>query len=151
MDENETEKETIISIMRAADIRDQALTYAMDYARLKIGEPSPEAVVDAARVFEAYLSGEGQKTAVMHAPMAPAVPIDESLQGDGIVCLEDGKKFQMMKRHLRVEHGLTPDELWERWGLPPDYPMVASKYSVRRGDIAKATGLGKNKDPKAAE
>ena len=129
--------------------REKALEFAMDYAKLRIGEPSPEGIVEVARVFEAFLNGEREKVEVPPIHKHPAVPIDESLKIDGIICLEDGKAFQMMKRHLRVEHGMTPEEYRDKWGLPADYPMVASMYSLRRSDIAKERGLGRR--AKAAE
>jgi predicted transcriptional regulator len=74
----------------------------------------------------------------------PAVPISESLTDTHIICLEDGKPFQSLKRHLRVAFGLTPDEYREKWGLPADYPMVAPAYARRRSKLAKQTGLGKS-------
>ena len=75
----------------------------------------------------------------------PAVPIDESLTDDAIICLEDGQAFQSLKRHLRVKYNLTPDAYREKWGLPRDYPMVAPNYAKRRSALAKKTGLGKNR------
>ena len=62
---------------------------------------------------------------------------------DHIVCLEDGKKMKMLKRHLMTEHGMTPDEYRARWGLPSDYPMVAPDYAEKRRDLAKKIGLGR--------
>lgn len=73
----------------------------------------------------------------------PAVPISKSIQDDYIVCLEDGKKLKMLKRYLRSTYGLSPDDYRKRWGLPPDYPMVAPSYAARRSEFAKAIGLGK--------
>lgn len=72
----------------------------------------------------------------------PAVPIKKSIQPDYIVCLEDGKKLKMLKRHLKSAYGMTPDDYRERWGLPSDYPMVAPNYAKRRSDLAKDIGLG---------
>ncbi len=72
-----------------------------------------------------------------------AVPIKQSVKPDYIVCLEDGKKQKMLKRHLKTAHGMTPDEYRERWGLPRDYPMVAPNYSKQRSQLAKNTGLGR--------
>lgn len=79
-----------------------------------------------------------------HPSHAPAVPIAESITDDHIICLEDGKPFQSLKRHLRVAFGLSPEEYREKWGLPPDYPMVAPAYARRRSQLAKRSGLGKN-------
>ncbi len=75
----------------------------------------------------------------------PAVPIDQSLTDDAIICLEDGQAFQSLKRHLRVKYNMTPDAYREKWGLPRDYPMVAPNYAKRRSALAKKTGLGKNR------
>lgn len=73
----------------------------------------------------------------------PAVSIRASVKKDHIVCLEDGKKFKMLKRHLMTEYNMTPDEYRARWGLPADYPMVAPNYSEKRRDLAKKIGLGR--------
>lgn len=73
----------------------------------------------------------------------PAVPIGRSVQHDYIVCLEDGKKLKMLKRYLRSRYNMSPDEYRRRWGLPPDYPMVAPAYAARRSDFAKQIGLGR--------
>jgi predicted transcriptional regulator len=75
----------------------------------------------------------------------PAVPIEDSIQGEYIVCLEDGKKMKMMRRHLMTAYGMTPDEYRERWGLSADYPMTSPEYSKRRSGLAKQIGLGKHR------
>ena len=72
----------------------------------------------------------------------PAVPIKRSITDDYIVCLEDGKKLKMLKRHLKTVYDLTPDEYRAKWGLPSDYPMVAPSYAKRRSELAKQIGLG---------
>lgn len=82
------------------------------------------------------------------APLAderpkPAVAISRSVQHDYIVCLEDGKRLKMLKRYLRSRYNMSPDEYRKRWGLPPDYPMVAPAYAARRSDFAKQIGLGR--------
>ena len=77
------------------------------------------------------------------APLTPAVPIRKSVFPDHIVCLEDGKKLTMLKRHLRVSFGMTPEQYREKWKLPADYPMVASDYASRRSNLAKQFGLGR--------
>lgn len=74
----------------------------------------------------------------------PAVPIEDSLRDDALVCLEDGLEFQSLKRHLRVKYNLTPEAYREKWGLPRDYPMVAPDYARRRSALAKRSGLGKS-------
>jgi predicted transcriptional regulator len=73
---------------------------------------------------------------------APAVPVRKSVFPDYIVCLEDGKKLKMLKRHLKTAYNLTPEAYRERWGLPPDYPMVAPNYAKHRSELAKQIGLG---------
>ncbi len=72
----------------------------------------------------------------------PAVPIKKSVFPDYVVCLEDGKKLKMLKRHLKTAYNMTPEEYRERWGLAPDYPMVAPSYARHRSDLAKKIGLG---------
>lgn len=72
----------------------------------------------------------------------PAVPIKKSVTPDHIVCLEDGKKLKMLKRHLKTAYNLTPEQYRERWGLAPDYPMVAPNYAKQRSRLAKEIGLG---------
>lgn len=72
----------------------------------------------------------------------PAVPIRKSVTPDYIICLEDGKKLKMLKRYLKTAYDMTPAEYRERWGLPPDYPMVAPNYAKKRSELAKQIGLG---------
>lgn len=74
--------------------------------------------------------------------LQPAVPIKKSIQPDFIVCLEDGKKLKMLKRHLKTAYDMTPDDYRQRWGLPSDYPMVAPNYAKQRSELAKTIGLG---------
>ncbi|SMF74403.1 transcriptional regulator, MucR family [Tistlia consotensis] len=72
----------------------------------------------------------------------PAVPVKKSVMPDYIVCLEDGKKLKMLKRHLKTAYDMTPEEYREKWGLPADYPMVAPNYAKQRSKLAKQIGLG---------
>lgn len=76
-------------------------------------------------------------------PPRPAVPIKKSVTPEYIVCLEDGKKLKMLKRHLRSTYDMTPDEYRVKWGLPADYPMVAPNYAAQRSEFAKKIGLGR--------
>jgi len=78
-------------------------------------------------------------------PLSPAVNPKRSVFPDYIVCLEDGKKFKSLKRHLRTHHGLAPEEYRERWGLAHDYPMVAPNYAAARSALAKKSGLGQQR------
>ena len=75
--------------------------------------------------------------------LKPAVPIKKSVTPDYIICLEDGKKLKMLKRHLMSSYGITPDEYRAKWGLPADYPMVAPNYAKARSDLAVKLGLGR--------
>ena len=79
----------------------------------------------------------------------PAVPVKKSVFAEYIVCLEDGKKLKMLKRHLKTAYNMTPEQYRERWGLPPDYPMVAPKYAQHRSSLAKSIGLGTKPRPAA--
>lgn len=90
----------------------------------------------------ASLSATGKTTGNEERP-APAVSVKKSVMPDYIVCLEDGKKLKMLKRHLKTSYDLTPEQYRERWGLPADYPMVAPNYAKRRSALAKEIGLGK--------
>ena len=76
-------------------------------------------------------------------PQKPAVPIRKSVTPDYIVCLEDGKKLKMLKRHLQTTYGMSPEEYRAKWGLPADYPMVAPNYAQQRSEFAKKIGLGR--------
>lgn len=89
------------------------------------------------------LAGLGQDQAPAEIRPDPAVSIRASVKKDHIVCLEDGKKMKMLKRHLMTEHGMTPDEYRARWELSADYPMVAPDYAETRRDLAKKIGLGR--------
>ncbi len=75
----------------------------------------------------------------------PAVSVRKSVTPEYIICLEDGKKLKMLKRHLKTAYNMTPEQYRERWGLPPDYPMVAPNYAEQRRDLAKKIGLGTNR------
>ena len=75
--------------------------------------------------------------------LTPAVPIKKSVTDDYIICLEDGKKLKMLKRHLMTAYGMTPEEYRAKWGLRPDYPMVAPNYAAKRQELAKKIGLGR--------
>ncbi|HZY13913.1 MAG TPA: MucR family transcriptional regulator [Beijerinckiaceae bacterium] len=75
----------------------------------------------------------------------PAIAVKKSLNSDYIICLEDGKKFKSLKRHLRTQYNMSPEEYREKWGLPPDYPMVAPNYAKARSNLAKQMGLGQQR------
>ncbi len=77
------------------------------------------------------------------SPPEPAVPIKRSVKPEYVVCLEDGMKLKMLKRHLRTAYSMSPDEYRQKWGLASDYPMVAPEYAARRSELAKKIGLGR--------
>lgn len=77
--------------------------------------------------------------------LKPAVPVKKSVTADYIICLEDGKKFKSLKRHLRTHYNMSPEEYREKWGLPHDYPMVAPNYAAARSALAKKMGLGQRR------
>lgn len=84
-------------------------------------------------------------------PQKPAVPIRKSIHPDYLICLEDGKKLKMLKRHLRSTYNMTPDEYRAKWALPPDYPMVAPNYAQQRSAFAKKIGLGRGSGRRKAQ
>ncbi|RWH73778.1 MAG: transcriptional regulator [Mesorhizobium sp.] len=89
------------------------------------------------------LSKIGEPSEPEKPAQTPAVNPKRSVFPDYIICLEDGKRFKSLKRHLGVHYGLTPDEYREKWGLKPDYPMVAPNYAAQRSELAKSSGLGR--------
>lgn len=78
-------------------------------------------------------------------PLKPAISVKKSITPEYIVCLEDGKKFKSLKRHLRTQYSMTPEQYREKWGLAPDYPMVAPNYAAARSQLAKQMGLGQQR------
>lgn len=95
-------------------------------------------------VYSSLTGLNGQPREIAAEPLKPAVPIRKSVTPEYIVCLEDGKKLKMLKRHLRSTYNMSPDEYRSRWGLPPDYPMVAPNYAAQRSEFAKRIGLGRS-------
>jgi predicted transcriptional regulator len=87
-------------------------------------------------------SGQGE---VLNEGLKPAIPVKKSITSDYIICLEDGKKFKSLKRHLRTQYDLTPEQYREKWGLGSDYPMVAPNYAAARSRLAKQMGLGQQR------
>ena len=94
-------------------------------------------------VYNSLRSLEGQAAEPPSEPLRPAVAIRKSVTPEYLICLEDGKKLKMLKRHLRSTYNLTPDEYRAKWGLAQDYPMVAPKYAAQRSEFAKKIGLGR--------
>lgn len=94
--------------------------------------------------------GEAPETETRQVNRRPAVSISKSVAPNYIVCLEDGRRLKMLKRHLKAAYGLSPEEYRQRWNLPSDYPMVAPKYAEQRSKFAKQMGLGRNRPGKPA-
>ena len=101
------------------------------------------------REVYATLANVGTAEPVSDRPQ-PAISIRKSVQPDYIICLEDGKKLKMLKRHLKTAYNMTPEEYRQRWGLPSDYPMVAPNYASQRRNLAKKIGLGTKRKKAAA-
>jgi predicted transcriptional regulator len=93
-------------------------------------------------VYAALSTLSAPRDAVAADDLAPAVPVKKSITDEFLVCLEDGKKFKSLKRHLRTRYAMTPEAYRQRWNLPHDYPMVAPNYAKARSDLAKRMGLG---------
>ncbi len=96
-------------------------------------------------VCEALIIASAKSEQPQTAELIPAVPIKKSITPDYIICLDDGKKFKSLKRHIRTLYGLSPEEYREKWGLPYDYPMVAPNYAASRSALAKKIGLGRRR------
>jgi len=127
-----------------SDMNETLITLTSDIVAAHVSNNSVAVGDLATLISNVYgaLSGLGQSTPEVETPPEPAVSIRSSVKPDHIVCLEDGKKLKMLKRHLRAAYDLTPDQYRERWGLAPDYPMVAPDYARRRAALARQSGLG---------
>lgn len=108
-------------------------------------EVGKEQLVDVIKSVYQSLSTLEVEAEIDRSSLVPAVPIKKSIQNDFIVCLEDGKKLKMLKRYLRSNYDMTPEEYRAKWNLPVDYPMVAPAYAKRRSDFAKEFGLGRKR------
>lgn len=110
---------------------------------------NPVPVADLPKLIErvhATLSEiEGGTVAEPKPELKPAIAVRRSVTDDHIICLEDGKKFKSLKRHLRTRYNMSPEEYREKWGLPADYPMVAPNYARQRSDLARKMGLGQSR------
>jgi predicted transcriptional regulator len=117
-------------------------------ALLRILQGEDEVAGDASADASPPAAGEGvaarpaMVTAPPEAPARPAVPISESVHDNYLICLEDGRKYKTLKRHLQSKYGLTPDAYRAKWGLQPDYPMACKSYTASRSSVAKRIGLG---------
>jgi predicted transcriptional regulator len=97
------------------------------------------------QVHSALLRVSSGRSEAPAEPAKPAVSLKKSINPDYLVCLEDGKRFKSLKRHLRTQYNMTPEQYRDKWGLPTDYPMVAPNYAVARSQLAKKMGLGQQR------
>ncbi len=117
------------------------LTAQIVAAHVSNNSVSPDALPSLIQQVYKTLAGVGSEPVQPDRPQ-PAVPVKKSVFADHIVCLEDGKKLKMLKRHLKTAYNMTPEQYRERWGLTPDYPMVSPNYAKHRSSLAKKSGLG---------
>lgn len=117
------------------------LTAQIVSAHVSNNSVAPDALPNLIQEVYRTLAGVG-KEPVVPDKQQPAVPIKKSVFPDHIICLEDGKKLKMLKRHLKTSYNMTPEQYREKWQLPPDYPMVAPNYARHRSSLAKKIGLG---------
>jgi predicted transcriptional regulator len=125
--------------MPTADVL--GLTAQIVSAHISNNAVAPEALPSLIQEVYKTLSGVGKESQLPEQPQ-PAVPAKKSVFADHIICLEDGKKLKMLKRHLKTAYNMTPEQYRQRWGLLPDYPMVAPNYAKHRSSLAKKIGLG---------
>ncbi len=111
-------------------------------AHVRHNSVAPEALPRLIQEVYRALMNVGRQPSPAERPV-PAVPVRQSIRNDRIICLEDGKSFSMLKRHLMTDHKMTPQQYREKWGLPRDYPMVAPNYAQTRSALAKKIGLGR--------
>ena len=107
--------------------------------------PSSEIPNLISQIHAALLRVSSGRNEVPPEPAKPAVSVKKSVNPDYLVCLEDGKRFKSLRRHLRTQYNMTPEQYRDKWGLPPDYPMVAPNYAVARSQLAKKMGLGQQR------
>jgi predicted transcriptional regulator len=117
------------------------LTVQIVSAHVSNNAVTPETLPSLIQDVYKTLTGVNKEPAAPDRPQ-PAVPVKKSVMPDHIICLEDGKKLKMLKRHLKTAYNMTPEQYRERWGLGPDYPMVAPNYAKHRSSLAKTIGLG---------
>lgn len=107
--------------------------------------PSAEIPNLIGQVHSALKRVSSNQVAAPAEPLKPAVSVKRSINPDYLVCLEDGKQFKSLKRHLRTRYNMTPEQYRDKWGLAPDYPMVAPNYAAARSQLAKQMGLGQQR------
>ena len=137
---NEESNETLIT-----------LTSEIVAAHVSNNDVAPDQVPELITTIYGALRGLGQEQEKEEPRPDPAVPIRSSVKPDYIVCLEDGKKLKMLKRYLRTNYDMSPEDYRQRWGLPSDYPMVAPNYAEKRRELAKKIGLGRKPGEKVGQ
>jgi predicted transcriptional regulator len=127
------------------DMAETLITLASDIVAAHVSNNALSAEEVPALITNVYnaLAALGKEVEPVNVRPEPAVSVRASVKRDHVICLEDGKKMKMLKRHLMTEHGMTPDEYRARWELGSDYPMVAPAYAETRRDLAKKIGLGR--------
>jgi predicted transcriptional regulator len=132
------------------DLNETLITLASDIVAAHVSNNSVSVEDLPSLITNVYgaLAGLGQAAPAPEPAPEPAVSIRASIKPDYIVCLEDGKKLKMLKRHLMTHYNLTPDQYRQRWNLPADYPMVAPNYAEKRRELAKKIGLGRKPGPR---
>lgn len=135
-----------------ADTNVLGLTAKIVAAHVGHNQVAAEALPELIQSVHRSLAAAGTADpAAAPAPSTPAVPIRRSVFPNHIVCLEDGKKLKLLKRHLQASYGMTPEQYRRKWGLPADYPMVAPNYASHRSSLAKQAGLGRKPGRPALE
>lgn len=131
--------------MPAEDIKETLITLTSDIVAAHVSNNDVSVADVPALITSVYgaLAALGETAPAQEAPPEPAVSIRASIKPDYIVCLEDGKKLKMLKRYLRTNYDMSPEEYRARWNLPADYPMVAPNYAEKRRELAKKIGLGR--------
>jgi len=114
-------------------------------AYVSSNQVSAQEIPELLRTVHRALGELADSTAERAHAQEPAIAVKKSITADYIICLEDGKKFKSLRRHLRTRYGMTPEEYRTKWGLPHDYPMVAPNYAKERSNLAKRMGLGQAK------
>ena len=128
------------------NMQDQLLRMTADVVAAYVGNnalPSAQLPDVSAAVYSCLRGIDTSPFPAASEALRPAVPVRKSITPDFLICLEDGKKLKMLKRHLRTTYKMTPDEYRAKWGLPSDYPMVAPNYAQQRSAFAKKIGLGR--------
>jgi len=130
----------------------EMLRMAVDIVSAYVGNnpvPANQVPEVISTVYSSLTGLDGSSAGTASEPLKPAVAVRRSITPDYLICLEDGKKLKMLKRHLRAVYGMSPEEYRAKWGLPADYPMVAPNYAKQRSNFAKQIGLGRKKGESA--